>query len=203
MDGITLAQLALFAGSMTLAILSPGPAIIACIRAAAAHGARLVLPYALGLAVGASMWCVFALAGLVLLFELVPVLYVVLRVGGGLYLLWFAWNLWRHARDPLPPGARVGGFISGLALNLSNPKPALFYSSLIVAIFPGAHAVAGSAVIYATALSTELFWYMTLTLAMASPPVRAAYFAAKTWIDRVAGAALGLLGLRLILRPHG
>ena len=174
MEAITLTQIALFAGSMTLAILSPGPAIIACIRAAAAHGARMALPYALGLAVGASLWAVFALAGLTILFELVPVLYVVLRIGGGLYLLWFAWKLWRHARDPLPPGAKVGGFWAGMALNLSNPKPALFYSSLIVAIFPGAHDLWQNAAIYLTAVSTEVFWYVAMTLAMSLAPFRSA-----------------------------
>jgi threonine/homoserine/homoserine lactone efflux protein len=203
MEHLSLAQFALFAGSMSLAILSPGPAIIATIRAAAAHGAQSALPYALGLAFGASLWCGFALAGLTVLFDLVPILYVALRVGGGLYLLWFAWTLWRHARNPLPEGARAGGFFAGIALNLSNPKPALFYSALVVAIFPGPLDRTESVVIYAVALSTELFWYTTVTLTMAMAPVRRLYLAAKTWIDRAAGLALGALGLRLILKPAG
>ena len=203
MDGPSAAQLALFAGTLTLAVLSPGPAVIACTRAAAVHGARSALPYAMGLALGASLWCLFALAGIVVLFQVVPVLYLVLRVGGGIYLVWFAWRLWRHAGDPLPAGRRVGGFAAGIALNLSNPKPALFYSSLIVAIFPGPHGVAGSAAIYAAAAATEVFWYGAVTGAMAQAPVRSLYLAAKSVIDRVAGTALGLLGLRLIVNPHG
>lgn len=203
MDGLTFAQFALFAGSMTVAILSPGPAVIACVRMAAANGARVALPYGLGLALGASLWAAFALAGLTALFHLVPVLYIMFRIAGGLYLLWFAWKLWRGAGAPLPPGARAGGFLAGLALNLSNPKPAIFYSSLIVAIFPGPLDLPAVAAIYGAALMIEMFWYVAMTLAMSAAPVRAAYLGAKFWIDRVAGVALAALGLRLILNPRG
>jgi threonine/homoserine/homoserine lactone efflux protein len=202
-DGASLAQIALFAGTMTVAILSPGPAVIACVRMAAAHGARTAMPYGLGLAFGASLWAAFALAGLTVLFHLVPVLYVALRVAGGLYLLWFAWTLWKGAGAPLPAAARAGGFLKGMLLNLSNPKPAIFYSSLIVAIFPGPLALPAMVAIYLTSLATEIFWYVAMTFAMSVAPVRSVYLGAKVWIDRVAGLALGALGLRLILSPRG
>lgn len=55
MDGITLPQVVLFVSTMAVAILSPGPAIIAASRSAAARGRAASMPYAMGLAVGASM----------------------------------------------------------------------------------------------------------------------------------------------------
>lgn len=203
MDGVTLGQLALFALALTGAILSPGPAVIACVRTAAAHGARAALPYGIGLALGAALWAAFALAGLSVVFHLVPVLYVALRVAGGLYLLWLAWRLWQGASAPLPAAARAGGVWQGVALNLSNPKPAIFYSALIVSIFPGPLGWGAVATILLAALVIELFWYATMTLAMSAAPVRRAYLGAKLWIDRGAALAVGALGLRLILNPRG
>lgn len=202
MDAITLPALLAFVMTMGFAILSPGPAIIACTRSAAARGREAALPYALGLAVGASLWCLFSVFGLTLLFQLVPQLFTGLKIVGGVYLVWIAWKMWRHAEDPLPPAAATDGpgFWSGIALNLSNPKPALFYASILLSLFPRLHGVVGPAFIYAVALSVEVTFYITVTTLMSTGPVRRRYFAAKAWIDRIAGALIGALGLTLILR---
>ena len=187
--------------TLTLAILSPGPAIIAAMQTSFARGRAVALPYGLGLAVGASLWCLFALAGLNVLFDLVPALYAALKIFGGLYLLWMAWGLWRGAASPMPEAAKARfgtGFWGGIALNLSNPKPALFYSALIVSLFPGTLALADLVAIYGTALGTELFWYAVVTTAMSTALLRRRYSAAKFWIDRAAATLLAALGLALI-----
>lgn len=186
---------------MSLAILSPGPAIISAIQMAFARGRDKALPYGLGLAFGASLWGLFSLAGLAVVFKIYPALFHGLKVVGGLYLLWMAWGLWRSARDPLPAPAerRFGsGFVGGVALNLSNPKPALFYASLLMTLFPGTLSLAKQASIYLTALSTEVFWYVVVTVAMSTAIMRKRYFAAKFWIDRVTAVALAGLGLMLM-----
>ena len=194
-------QLFLLVSTLTLAILSPGPAIISATQAAFAHGRERALRYGLGLAFGASLWGLFAILGLTVLFRILPALYVSLKVFGGLYLLWMAWGLWRCAAEPMPDAARARfghGFWGGVLLNLSNPKPALFYSAVIVAIFPGHLGLATKAAIYLVALATELFWYAAVTSAMSTAPVRARYAAAKVWIDRGAAVLLGALGLSLL-----
>lgn len=203
MDGITLAQLTVFVSTLGLAILTPGPAIIAATRTAAARGRAAAMPYAMGLAVGASLWCLFALFGLTVLFHWLPSLFVALKLIGGAYLLYVAWQLFRHANDPLTPAnvmAAGPGFWHGIVLNLSNPKPALFYSSVILLIFPALHGFTQSAQIYLLALLIELSFYAAVTALVATGPVRRRYFGAKAWIDRVAGALIGVLGLSLILR---
>ncbi len=188
---------------MSLAILSPGPAIISAIQMSFAHGREKALPYGMGLAFGASLWGLFSLLGLAVLFKIYPALFHGLKIFGGLYLLWMAWGLWTTAREPLPPPAqkRFGsGFMGGVALNLSNPKPALFYASLLMSLFPGTLSVAKQASIYLTALSTEVFWYIVVTVSMSTAVMRSRYFAAKFWIDRVTAVALAGLGVMLMLR---
>ena len=202
MSAITLPALGLFVTTLGVAILSPGPAIIAASRSAAARGRQASMPYAMGLAIGASFWCLFALFGLTVLFRIVPQSYAVLRFLGGAYLIWVAFQMWRHAADPLSmEGESVAGpgFRQGLALNLSNPKPALFYAGVIMTIFPALSTV-GAAVIYLVALSVEVCFYAAVTVLMATNPMRRGYRAAKTAIDRIAGTLIGALGLTLILR---
>ena len=200
---ITADQLLLFVGTLAVAILSPGPGVIAVSQGAFALGRRHAMPYALGLALGASAWCALALLGLTVVFRAVPWTYVTLKVLGGTYLVWVALKMWRHAPDPLPDpaeGTRGMSFWGGAMLNLSNPKPALFYSAVLLSIFPVTLTGGDKAAIYATAASVELSFYVALASLMALPWLRRRYYAAKFWIDRTAGLAIGLLGLSLILR---
>ena len=200
---ITADQLLLFVATLSVAILSPGPGVIAVSQGAFALGRRRALPYAWGLALGASVWCLFALLGLTVVFRLLPWTYVALKVLGGAYLVWIAWKMWRHAPDPLPDpanGSRGMGFAGGMMLNLSNPKPALFYSAVLLSIFPALLTAGDKLAIYVTAAGVELAFYSALASLMALPWLRRRYYAAKFWIDRTAGLAIGLLGLSLILR---
>lgn len=184
---------------LTPAILSPGPSIIAATQMALSQGRDKALPYGLGLAFGASLWCLFALFGLAVVFKLYPPLFIAAKVFGGLYLLYMAYGLWRGARSALPPAAkrRFGdGFIGGMILSLSNPKPALFYSAVILTLFPDPQGAVMLAAIYTTALVTELFWYAAVTLAMSTNAMRKRYLAAKFWIDTIAAIAMiALAGL--------
>lgn len=204
MIDITLEQLSLFGGTLTVAILSPGPAIIAVSQCAFAMGHRRALPYGWGLATGASLWCLAALLGLAVIFRVMPWTFTAMKLLGGAYLLWVALKMWRGASAPLPDpaDAQMGmSFWGGIALNLSNPKPALFYSAVLLSIFPATLSMADKGVIYATALSLELGFYTAMACLMALPLLRRRYYAAKFWIDRGAAMAIGLLGASLILRP--
>ena len=198
---MTADQAAALVAALSLAILSPGPAIIAAIQTAFARGRRHALPFSLGLATGASFWCIVALLGLAVIFQVNPGIYAAMKVFGGLYLLWFGWNLWRGASQPFPDPATSArrSFWGGVALNLSNPKPALFYAGLILSLFPDPLTVRLQSAIYALCLTTELFWYTLVTVLMSTAVMRARYFAAKFWIDRAAGIAMALLGLLLIV----
>ena len=206
MAAIALPQAAALFTALSLAILTPGPAIIATVQTAFAHGRERALPYGLGLATGASLWCLMALFGLALVFKLNPLLFAALKVFGGFYLLWFARGLWKASTAPLPEAAEgpergaLRGFAGGIALNLSTPKPALFYATLILSVFPEPLAPSGQALLYALCLGTELFWYALVAVLMSTARMRSRYFAAKFWIDRACAVAMALLGLMLIIQ---
>ncbi len=205
MSGIALSEVLTLVPALSLAILSPGPAIIATAQAAAAHGRERALPYALGLATGASLWCLVALLGLAIVFRLNPLLFTAMKVFGGLYLLWFAWGLWQAATEPLGQAAKgpsrgaLRGFLGGITLNLSNPKPALFYATLILSVFPRPLTPGDQAQIYGLCLVTELFWYALVAVLLSTAPIRSRYFAAQFWIDRSCAIAMGALGMLLII----
>lgn len=121
-DGYLAIGLAFF-----LVAVSPGPANLTNAVVAMERGRRVSFTFSLGLTFGIAVWGLVAAAGLgAALQESVYVL-TVLKVLGGVYLLWLAWQSMRAAATPLTepgPVAPAHGrwFLRGLMLNLSNPK---------------------------------------------------------------------------------
>lgn len=200
---MTTHQIALLMGAQSMALISPGPAVLAILQKSFAEGRARALPFGLGLGFGASVWCAFALAGLSVVFHIVPALFVGLKMLGGAYLVYLAARIWASADRPLA-GARPGsalrrGFLGGVLLNLSNPKPALFFSAVILTIFPEALPPSAQFTVYAIILGMEWSFYVIVTLLLTRPAVRSAYLSAKGWIDRSTSVALGALGVSLAI----
>ena len=189
-----------------LAVASPGPSTVLVIQTAAVAGRRGGLLAAFAMMVGALLWAAAALYGLQALFARFEWLYVAFRIGGGLYLLYLAVMIWRHAGDPLPEiavdrGSRMTGwqgFLRALLLQLSNPKIMVFFGSIFLSVLPPNLPGWMDGTVLALVAVNELTWFALLALVFSGGPARAFYRRAKIWIDRVMGGVLGLLGLRLI-----
>ena len=190
-----------------LAVASPGPSTVLVIQTAAVAGRRGGLLAALAMMVGALAWAAAALYGLQALFARFEWLYLAFQIGGGLYLLYLAVMLWRHAGDPLPEIAvdhashMTGwqGFLRALLLQLSNPKIMVFFGSIFLSLLPQNLPSWMDATVLAVVAVNEFTWFALLALVFSGGPARAFYRRAKLWIDRVMGGVLALLGLRLIL----
>ncbi|MHA6323970.1 LysE family translocator [Roseivivax sp. CAU 1753] len=187
--------------ALLAAMAAPGPALLFALRQSIAGGFRAGFATGLGLAVAAAFWTSMALAGLEAVFVLVPAAYLVLKIGGALYLIYIAYTLWRDARQPLEDSAGPGrrAFLGGMLVNLANPKSVLFAASVLVVIFPAGLQLADKALIVANHFAVEVAVYGLFAALLATPPARAGYLRLKTGMDRVAAAVLGALGLRLLL----
>ena len=188
-----------------LAVISPGPSFLITARAAVAHSRADGIKVALGLGAGTVVWSVAALLGLNFLFRQFHWLFVGMKVAGALYLLWIAYQIFRHAADPIEmnEGADDGGRrpqLRGFLTQISNPKVVVFFGSIFVAMLPGE--VPGWMVLALVAIVTanEVAWYSLVSLFFGSSRVRRLYLIAKRWSDRVTAAFLCLLGLRLLWR---
>ena len=105
---------------------SPGPANIAVATIAMSSGRKPALLFALGLAFGLAFWGIIAATGLSAVLERSATLLTMIKIFGGIYLLWLAIQSGRSAFLPMAPIAKKVSsrrwFLRGLMLNLSNPK---------------------------------------------------------------------------------
>lgn len=160
--------------------------------------------FALGLSAGLWVWGILAATGLGAVLQGSLALLPVLKVLGGLYLLWLALQSMRSAVRPAGDAGTApivtGGrwFMRGLVLNLSNPKAVFAWmAALSVGLdrqddLTTVAAATGLCALIGLANATGHVWLFS------HPGVMARYRRTRRWIDGTvavlfAGAGLGLL----------
>ena len=186
-----------------LAVISPGPSFLITARAAVANSRWQGVQVALGVGAGTVIWASAAVLGLHVLFEKFPALFFVMKLSGALFLLWIAFQIFRHAAEPLAIGnagveAGRNPFWQGFFTQISNPKVVVFFSSIFIALLPHDVPLWMSLSLIAIVSFNEVWWYSAVSAFFGTPAVRRFYMAAKSWIDRVTGLFLGGLGLKLL-----
>ncbi|MDK3017022.1 LysE family translocator [Pseudodonghicola flavimaris] len=112
--------LALFA---FVSSITPGPNNLMLMASGANFGFRRTLPHMLGIAIGFTVMVLLVGAGLIRVFDTLPLSYTLLRIGSVVYLLWLAWKI-AHAA-PVASGTGGGrpfGFLQAAAFQWVNPK---------------------------------------------------------------------------------
>lgn len=184
-----------------LAVISPGPSFLITARTAVARSRLDGFKVALGLAAGTVIWASAALLGLNAVFHAVPLLFMAMKIAGALFLLWIAVQIFRHASAPIRmEGTDASGnpFMKGFLTQIANPKVAVFFGSIFIAMLPLSVPLWMTVALIALVSFNELWWYTVVALFFGAGPVRRFYLRAKAWIDRITGLFLGALGLRLL-----
>lgn len=188
------------------AAISPGPSFVVSVRTAVSEGFPVACALALGFGLGAVLWAVAALAGLALLFELVPQLFVALKLVGGAFLIFIAVMMWRHAKEPMemaaegsPPRSAASAIRFGFLTFASNPKPAIFFGAVFVGLVPVDTPLAILAALVAAIFLNETLWYIFVARVFSLPRARAGYARLKVWFDRSFGTLMALFGLKIAL----
>ena len=95
-------------------------------------------------------------------------------------------------------GAADHPFVNGFLTQIANPKVAVFFGSIFIAMLPADVPPWMTLALIAIVTFNEVWWYSAVAFFFSSGPIRGFYLRAKIWIDRVTGLFLGSLGLRLL-----
>jgi len=202
----TTTSLLAICAALSVGVVSPGPSFVMIARTAVAQSRRDGVAASIGMGVGGVVFAAAALIGLHLVLTAVPWLYLVLKIGGGAWLLYLGWRIWRGAAQPLAlataetRAAQTArrSFVLGFVTQVSNPKTALVYASVFAAFLPRDLSAGALWVLPLLVFVIETGWYALVALALSATAPRAAYLRGKRWIDRTAGGVLAALGLKLI-----
>ncbi len=196
-----MSQAALFAQSLLigLSIAAPvGPIGLLVIQRTLQRGARVGLVTGLGAAAADALYGAVGAFGVTWLIDALVGARVPLALGGGAFLLWLAWRIWRS--KPAEKAAQVGGgagllqsFAGTFALTLSNP--ATIFSFIAVFGTLGARMAGGSPWTMVTGvLVGSALWWLLLSVGVAR--LRSRFDArAQTWVNRVSALLLSAFAL--------
>ena len=206
MDYLTGPLLA-FLGISALVIMTPGPDTAVTIRNTLTGGRAGGVATALGVATGQAIWALATSAGIVALLVASELLFLAVKYAGAAYLVWLGLQSLRAAfrpaagrgaiaaARPLTPG---GAFSQGLVSDLSNPKMAAFFTSLLPQFVPPDTASFVGLILLGLLFSLlTLFWLVSYTLAIARVGKVLRRPAIRRALEGITGAALVGLGLKL------
>jgi threonine efflux protein len=199
---------ALLPGLLAFLVLtvSPGPANIAVALISMRMGRRKSLVFGLGLSVGFAFWGLVAATGMGALLQSSIYVLSTLKILGGLYLLWLAFQAGRTAirGNPIDQTVPDEGrwFWRGLILNLSNPKAVLAWMATLSFGLGAGMSPDGAALqlVVATGLGMAigLLNYQAYALAFSMPWLMRAYQRFHRWVEGSVAALFSLAGFGLI-----
>ena len=188
-----------------LAVVSPGPAFLVITQLAAGRSRAAALGASLGIALGAILFAALTLWGLGVLVTQIAWLGTALRIAGAVYLVYLGLSMFQAAAsepaEATQPVAAADDAMRGLRIGLltalTNPKAIAFFLSLFAVALPPDMSALEKAVLLASGFAIELGWYVFVACALSTGVLRRGYARARKPLERLLGAALLLLGVRL------
>lgn len=195
-----------YALALALAAIIPGPGIAALAGRALATGFSRSIPMLAGLMLGDITYLTFAVAGLAIIANSFATAFLAIKLAGAAYLLWLAWNLWRHGLAPADirksSGRRDGlaSFGVGFAVTMANPKSIIFYMALLPTVVDLQHVGFSHwlALVAITAAVLCVVGISYIALAARARDAMASRKATKALSRTAAGAMAGAAGFILV-----
>jgi threonine/homoserine/homoserine lactone efflux protein len=194
--------------AFAIGVASPGPGVLAVMGMAMAQGRARALVLASGVVSGSLFWGLCAALGLAALMQRYAAALMLVKLVGGLYLLWMAWQAARKAvrgaqssagadAGPAPGYARL--YLRGAAMHLTNPKAVVVWLSVVSLAMPAGAAAPDALAFVASCVPLSAAIFTCYALAFSTAPARRAYRAGERGINAVLAGVFGYAGVRMLL----
>ncbi|WP_353981358.1 LysE family transporter [Salinicola endophyticus] len=193
-----------------LAAASPGPDFVLVTQQTLSRGRRVGLLCSLGIALGLSIHIVYSAFGLAAVIANSAEALWAIKLLGGAYLLYLGIKGLR-SRPTLNEAGVVAGSVpdaphsawrvvgTGFLCNALNPKAPIYFVALFTIVLSPAMPLYQIAIYGAWIMLLQLGWFSAVALLLSTPRIQRAFQRGSHWIDRVLGAAMIALGLKVLM----
>ena len=197
---MTTATWGLFAATVVVTGLTPGPAVLFVVAQSLRAGPRQGVWAGVGILAGNAVYFALSAAGLGAVLLAAPGVFRAGRVAGAAYLVYLGARLIVGAGNgagggPAPPD-RAGRVVRrGFVLQAGNPKALVFFAALLPQfVDPAGDVPAQVAVLAATSIGSEFVILAGYAVAAGRLSAWAARPAVGKWLDRATGGLLVAAG---------
>ena len=190
-----------------LAAAAPGPDFVLVSQQTLSNGKRAGLLCSLGIALGLSIHILYSSLGLsAIIASSSPALWGIKILGGGYLIYLGISSLKGRTRgaeavtiEVVPERSALKTIGLGFLCNALNPKAPIYFVSLFTIVLsqdtPAQHLL-----IYGLwMMALQLAWFSLLSLLLSRPSVTQKFQRMGHWIDRIAGGAMLLLGIKVLV----
>ena len=188
-----------------LAAASPGPDFVLVSQQTLSNGKRAGLLCSIGIALGLSVHILYSAFGLAAVIANSSSALWLIKLLGGTYLIYLGINGLRakarsgEATTAVANQTALKTIGLGFLCNALNPKAPIYFISLFTIVL-SQNTLAQHLLIYGIWMMVLQFaWFSFLTLLLSRPMVTDRFQALGHWIDRVAGGAMLLLGIKVLV----
>lgn len=135
-------SLTLFAAALLILFFTPGPGNVAMVARTLDAGPAQGFIFGAGIITGDIFWFTVAVTGLTAVADRIGPAGWIFKIIGVAILLWFSWKAFQSFRNPkvtqIRKPTRMGlaaTYLAGIAMPLTNPKPIIFYLTLLPSFF--------------------------------------------------------------------
>ncbi|WP_416066542.1 LysE family translocator [Rhizobium sp. ZK1] len=202
-------HLALVFTAYIIAAASPGPSNMRIMGVAMHQGRQSALMIAAGVVSGSLFWGSMAATGVSAILAQYAQALIVLKIAGGLYLMFLAYKAGKSAMtsdekqgraiDAIRPASGFSLYRRGLLMHLTNPKALLgWIATMTLGLGPGA-TPATVAVILAGCAILSITIFCGYALVFSTAPMIRMYRHARRWIEGTLALVFGAAGMKLLL----
>ena len=209
MDNISiyLSGILLAYSAFLISIASPGPNVLAVIGTSMEVGRKSGMALALGVACGSFCWALLTVLGLSALLSAYAMSLTIIKIGGGLYLLWLAYKSFKASRQKSDLAAKTpeggdrslfGYFLRGLIIQMTNPKAALAWIAIIsIGLTQGAPMWVGLTIVVGTSVLSVVI-HLIYAISFSTAVMVRLYGKARRKIQFLLGSFFAFAGIKLL-----
>ena len=194
--------------AFAIGVASPGPSTLAVMGTAMAQGRARALALAAGIVSGSLCWGLSAAFGLAALMQRWSAALVAVKVVGGLYLLWMAWQAGRKALRGVQAAAGPAmqdderfsrTWARGAAMHLTNPKAIVVWLSVVSLALPAEARQADALTFVASCALLSATIFCCYALAFSTDAARRGYRALERPVNGLLAGVFAYAGVRMVL----
>ncbi len=192
-----------------LAAASPGPDFIMVSQQTLCNGRHAGLLCSRGIVLGLSVHLCYSTLGLAAVIAQSTTALAWLKMLGGSYLLFLGFKglQAKSATAKIPqrlvaPSSSLRTVGSGFLCNVLNPKAPIYFVSLFTIVLSPKMPLYQLVSYSLWIMLLQFGWFAFVASLLASPPISRRFQRCSSWVDRILGGAMLMLGLRLLITQN-
>lgn len=190
-----------------LALISPGPDFIMCVRNALTYSRKTGIYTAIGFGAGISIHIIYCIAGLALIISKSIIVFNFFKFLGAGYLIYIGFKSitsksshleikdQEKKKDISPLAAIKIGFLT----NALNPKATLFFLSLFTMVISPNTPGLILGILSAIMIIETIIWFSLVSIFMTQKRIRSVFEKSQNIFNKTLGGLLILLGVKVAL----